>query len=215
MKSVNQRIAEALGVARGPGRRRGGPARRRLDRAVHRPLPQGSHRRARRRAAAHPRGAAALPARARGAARGDPRQRRASRASSTTSCRRQLDGGRHQGAARGPLPALQAQAPHQGADRARGRPRSRWPRRCSPTRRGDPKRRAAAFVDADKGVADVDGRARGRARHPRRALRRGRRPVGALREEFWTRGRLRLQGARGQGGRRAPSSPTTSTSPSR
>ena len=88
--TIPQRIAEELGVRRaaGDGGRRA--ARRRLDRAVHRPLPQGSHRDARRRAAAHAGGAAALPARAGGAAGRDPRVDRARRASSTTRCEAQI-----------------------------------------------------------------------------------------------------------------------------
>ncbi len=62
---------------------------------------------------------------------------------------------RQQGATGRPVPAVQAQAPHAGADRARGRAGAagRW--RCWPIRRRCRRLAAAAFVDADKGVADA------------------------------------------------------------
>ena len=104
--------------------RRRRPARRRVDGAVRRALPQGGHRRPRRRPAAHARGAARLPPRARGAARGRARLRSRSRASSTDEAPRADPRRRDQGAPRGHLPALQAEAPHQGPDRPGGRPRA-------------------------------------------------------------------------------------------
>ena len=85
VSAPHRRGARRTGAAGQRGRR---PARRRRDRAVHRPLPQGGDRDARRRAAAHARGAAALPARAGGAPRGDPRVDPRRRASSTTRSRR-------------------------------------------------------------------------------------------------------------------------------
>ena len=106
--------------ARSPGGRRRGPARRRLHRALHLALPQGSDRRARRYPVAQSRRAPALPARAGGAARGHPRQhRQPGQADAGTGKCRQPRG--NQGRAGRPLPALQAEAPHQGADRPRGR----------------------------------------------------------------------------------------------
>ena len=60
-----------------------------------------------------------------------------------------------QGRAGRPLPALQAQAPHQGADRARGRHRAAGRRAARRTRRWTRQTEAAKFVDADKGVADA------------------------------------------------------------
>ena len=109
--------------ARPPGQRRGGPSRRRGHRPVHRPVPQGGDRHARRRAAANARRAPPLPARARGAADRDSRQHRragqAHRRAAGADRRR-----RHQGQAGGPLPPLQAQAQDQGPDRPRERPRA-------------------------------------------------------------------------------------------
>ncbi len=105
-----------------------------------------------------------------------------------------------------------------GAPRRRSPARrgwSRWPRACSATRRVDPLAAAAAFVDADKGVADAAGRAGRRPRDPHRAVLGGRRPDRrAARAHVGARpaGRRRCGTARR---RRAPSSPTTSTSPSR
>ena len=93
----------------------------------------------------------------------------------TPELRRAIDGARDQGGAGRPLPAVQAQAPHQGPDRARSGPRAAGRRAA---RRPDARSReheAAAFVDADKGVADAKRGARRRARHPDRALGRGRR----------------------------------------
>ena len=132
---------------------------------VHRALPQGGHRRARRHAAAHARRAPRLPARARGAPRGDPREHRRSRASSRRELRAEHRRRGDQAAPRGPVPAVQAQAPHQGADRARGRPRAARRRRCSPTRRST--RGRGREVPA-RGVH------RARRREPRRARREGR-----------------------------------------
>src|SRR6185437_4975665 len=62
------------GRGRAPGQRRGRAARRRRDRPVHRQVSLGGHRRARRRAAAHARGAPTLPARTRRAPERDPKE---------------------------------------------------------------------------------------------------------------------------------------------
>ncbi len=53
----------------------------------------------------------------------------------TPELKAEIERRRNQAAPRRPLPALQAEAPHQGADRPRGRHRAagRWP--CWPTRR--------------------------------------------------------------------------------
>ena len=48
----------------------------------------------------------------------------------TPELQRAINGRRHQGRAGRPLRALQAEAPHQGADRAREPASSRWPTRC-------------------------------------------------------------------------------------
>ena len=79
----------------------------------------------------------------------------------------------------------------------------------------DPQRAAADFVDPDRGVPDAGRRPGRRPRHPGRAVRRGRGPA---RRAARVDGRPRLadlQGPRGPGGRRARSSPTTSSSASR
>ena len=64
-----------------------------------------------------------------------------------------------------------------GHDRARGRASSRWPTGCSPTRRSTRAEEAAAFVKRRRRPALLDAcrGARRRARHPLRALGRGRR----------------------------------------
>ena len=63
---------------------------------------------------------------------------------------------RLQGPAGGSLPALQAETPHQGADRPRGRPGAAG--RPAPRRPGqrDPQHEAANFVDPDRGVPDAN-----------------------------------------------------------
>src|SRR5206468_3442473 len=84
------------------------------DRAVHRPVPQGSHRYPRRRPATHARGAPALPPGAGGApVRGagvDPGPGQAGRRAAGADPRRRLEG-----PAGGHLPAVQAEAADQGA----------------------------------------------------------------------------------------------------
>ena len=115
-----------------------------------------------------------LPARARGAPRGDPQEHRGA-GQADAGARGRDRRRRHQGAARGPVPAVQAEAADQGADRARGRARAARATRCCRIRRACPRRGRARFVDAEKGVADVGRGARGRALDPDRDVRRGRR----------------------------------------
>ena len=112
------------------GRRAEGPAgadrrcrciaRRRRHGAFHRTLSQGSHRRPGRRAVARTRSAAGLSARVGGAARGGDQER--GRAGQVDG---RADGGVRGGAdeagARRSVRAVQGQAPHEGADRTRGR----------------------------------------------------------------------------------------------
>ena len=168
---------------------------------------------ARRRAAAHARGAAALPARAGGAAGGDPGvdpvPGQARRRARGADHRRRL-----QGPAGGHLPAVQAEAADQGADRPRGRAGAAGRRCCWATRPSTRATAAGGFVDADKGRRRRR-RAGRRPGDPGRAVRRGRRPdrrrcaSGCGAAAGWSPGCGR--GRR----RRARSSPTTSTSPSR
>ena len=105
----------------GPGQRRRGAARRRGHRPVHRPLSQGSHRRPRRHPAARAGSPLELPARARGPPRGGAQEHRGAGQAHAGTGRRHR-GRADQAGARGPLPPLQAEAPHQGPDRPRGRP---------------------------------------------------------------------------------------------
>ena len=52
----------------------------------------------------------------------------------TPELKAEIERCRNQAAPRRPLPAVQAEAPHQGADRPRSRHRAARPRRCLPTR---------------------------------------------------------------------------------
>ena len=83
---------------------------------------------------------------------------------------------RDQGRARGHLPALQAQAPHQGDDRARERAGAAGSTPSWPTARPIPAALAAAYVAKD--VVGRQGRAGRRARHPGRGIVRERGPAG-------------------------------------
>ena len=198
---------------RGAGDRGGRAARRRRHRAVRRPVPQGSDRHARRRAAAHAGGAAALPARAGGAPRRDPRVD--PRAGQARRRARGADPGRRlEGPAGGHLPAVQAEAADQGADRPGGRAGAAGRRAA-----GRPDRRPAGHRGAVRRRRDGRGRRRRRAgrrpRDPGRAVRRGRRPdrraarADVVPRAGWCPGSAT---ARRRPGR---SSPTTSSSPSR
>ena len=198
---------------REPGRRgRGRAARRRGDRAVHRAVPQGSHRHTRRRPAAHARGAAALPARAGRAPRRRPRvdpragqaRRRARgrrswrptrrRGWRTSTCRTSRSGGRRR--------------------RSPARPASsRSPTPCSPTR--PPTRATARRLRRRRaGVADAAAALDGARSILVERFAEDADLIGELRELMWSRGRLvRRCGTASR--TPAPSSPTTSTSPSR
>ena len=185
---------------RTPGEGGGGFARRRLDGAVHRALPQGGDGVARRFATARSRRAAALPPRDGGAAQGDPRfHPRAGQARRGAGSEDQRRG--HQGAAGGHLPSLQAQAPNQGADRARERAGAAGGRV------------AGGFVGRSKGAGrrlrqaglgrDRGSRARRRARHSRRTLRRRRGTAWPPARGLLDPRQTRVEGARREGiGRR-------------
>ena len=153
MDRINARIAAELGVQgrAGGGRRRA--ARRGRDRAVHRALPQGEDRRARRHPVAHARDAARRAARSGGPARDGAQDHRGAG---------QADAGaggpdqrrRHAHRAGRPLRALQAQAPHQG-EIAREAGLEPLADALLPTPTLDPEAEAAKFIDAGKGVDDV------------------------------------------------------------
>ena len=106
--------------SRTAGRGDGDAARRRRHRSVRGALPQGNHRRARRRAIAHAGRAPELSARTRRAPHRDPQfgprtgQARCRAGSRDPRRRQQGPAGRH-------LSAVQAEAPHQGRDRQGGR----------------------------------------------------------------------------------------------
>ena len=166
-----------------------------------------------RRAAAHARGAAALPARAGGAAGGDP---------GVDPSQGKLDD-----ALEAQILAADTKArlediylPYKPKRRTKAQiareaglePLADWPAR--PTR-ADPQRGGRGYVDAERGVADVAAALDGARAILVERFAEDADLIGELRERMWTRGPARLAGARGQGGRRAPSSPTTSTSPSR
>ena len=79
----------------------------------------------------------------------------------------------------------------------------------------DPRATAAGFVDAEKGVADAAAALEGARAILVETLRRGRRPDRHAARADVVAGPAGFPGTRGPGGRPAPSSPTTSTSPSR
>ena len=147
-----------------------------VDRAVHRPVPQGGHRRrSTTPSCARSRSGCATCASWRSA--GPPILESIRAQGKLDDALRGADPGRRlQGPARGHLPAVQAEAADQGADRPRGRARAARRRAARPTRRSTRSAAAAAFVDAEKGVADAAGRAGRRPGDPGRAVRRGRRP---------------------------------------
>ncbi len=145
----------------------GGAAWRGLHGSVHRPLSQGEDRRARRHATAQARGAPRLPARAGGPARHrfeDHRRARQAYARARPRHQRRRD----QDRAGRSICTLQAQAAHQGADRARGRARAVG--RCSAqeprSRPGDGSRQVRR---CGKGRRRCQGGAGGRAPYPHRA----------------------------------------------
>ena len=94
---------------------------------------------------------------------------------------------RLQGAAGGHLPALQAQAPHQGADRPRGRPRTAGRRAARPTRPWTRTAAAAALRRRGQGRRGRRGRAGGRAgRSSTERFAEDADLVGELRERMWS-----------------------------
>ena len=107
--------------------------------------------------------------------------------------------------------------------------RSGAPRRRSPARPGlepladallgdptlDPHGRGRGFVDAEKGVADAAAALDGARAILVERFAEDADLIGELRERMWTAGPARRHGPRRARRRRAPSSPTTSTSPSR
>ena len=122
---------------------------------------------------------------------------------------------RHQGAARGSLPALQAEAPHEGADRARGGTRAAGAGAAGRIRRSVPEqRRPRRTSNADKGVADVAAALEGARWILVEQFAEDAELVGGLRQLLWDTRRVEVHGRARQGGRRARSSPTTSTPPS-
>ena len=124
-----------------------------------------------------------LPARAGGAARGRPASSIDEQGKLTPELRAADRGRADQAGAGRPVPAVQAQAPHQGPDRPRSRPASRWPTCCGPTharsRRRGRRLREGREGRGRRGLHHRAGRARRRARHPVRALGR-RRCAGAV-----------------------------------
>ena len=91
--------------------------------------------------------------------------------------------------------------------RSRARPDwSRWPRRCSRIPRVAPETRAEAFVDADKGVADVKAALDGARAILMERSAEDAALVGELRDWLWDGGRIRARVYRRQGerGRQVP-----------
>ena len=106
MSSIHTTLARELGLTCGAGRGRYRPCRRGQHHPVHRPLPQGGHRRHGRRPAAHLRRAPRLPAQPRGPqGRGAARHRRAGQAHARAA--REDRGGRGHAARGGPVQAVQ------------------------------------------------------------------------------------------------------------
>ena len=204
--------------APGEGRRRA--ARRRRHRALHRPLPQGSHRRPRRHPAARTRSAPVLPARARRPPRGRAQEHRRAGQADARAARRDRRRADQAGAGR-PLPALQAEAPHQGPDRARGRHRAagrqavRRPD-AGPARRGrrpSSSRPTTAWTSRPCTRCSTACATSSPSAGPRTP-----RWCSALREWLWAEGLLQVQPdgrARTRTTPTSPSSATTSTTTSR
>ena len=107
---------------------------------------------------------------------------------------------RHQGPAGGHLPAVQAQAADQGADRPRGRAGAAGRRRCSATRPSTRSATAAGYVDAEKGVADAAAALDGARAILVERFAEDADLIGELRERMWNRGRLVSTVRDGQGG---------------
>ena len=162
--------------------------------------------------------AAGLPARAGRAPRRGAQEHRGAGQADARAGRRHRRRADQAGAGR-PLPAVQAEAPHQGHDRPRGRPRAAGRPAVRRSRRSIRTREAAAFVNAEtRGFADAFAGARRRARPAVRALGRGRRARGGAARVAVGRGPAAVEEdatARTSTTPTSPSSATTSTTPSR
>ena len=212
---IDRKIAQELGVRERQVEAAVDAARRRRHRAVHRPLPQGGDRRARRRAAAHAArsGCATCASWRSGAPRSSTRS--ASRASSTPRSRRAILAADTKARLEDiylpykPKRRTKAQIAREAgleplADLLLARPGART-RRRRPPRSSTPTRSvadAAAALDGARAILverfaeDAD-------------------LIGALRERMWTQRPAGLARCARARRRPAPSSPTTSTSPSR
>ena len=91
---------------------------------------------------------------------------------------------------RGRLPALQAEAPHEGDDRARGGPRAARRRACSVTPRSSRGRPATRSSTPTRGVPDADAALDGARAILVERLAEDADLVGELRERMWARGRV-------------------------
>ena len=99
-------------------------------------------------------------------------------------------GRRQQGPAGRHLSAVQAEAPHQGRDRQGSRPRAAGRTAADASRRTIRKTVAAAFVDADKQVADVAAALDGARAILVERFAEDADLIGALREQMWSNGLL-------------------------
>ncbi len=185
--------------SRSPSRRRRRPDRRRIDRSLHRPLPQGSHRRAGRHATPQPGRAAGLSARVGRPPRHHPVHHPGTgQADAGAGAPDQT--GRHQDSAGRPLPPLQAKAPDQGADRARSRAGAAG-RSVADRSDQDPGGRGRRLRRRREGGRRRQGGAGRRPSHPGRTLWRGRRTGRAAARHHGRKGRRHLQTGRGEEGR--------------
>jgi uncharacterized protein len=98
--------------------------------------------------------------------------------------------GRYQGAARGHLPALQIQAPHQGADRPRGRAGAagRCPAAANPQL--DPVTEAAKYLNAEHAIDDATTALAGARAILVERVGQDADLAEDLRERLWTQGRM-------------------------
>ena len=167
---------------------------------VHRALPEGSHRHARRHAASYAGRTPAVPARAGrtpgGRDRVDPGAGQARRRARSRDLGRRL-----QGTAGGHLSAVQTEAADEGADRARGRPGAagRHAARRSVGRPGDSRGRVRRRGSWRRGCRGRAGRC---TRDPRRTVRGERRPDRRAARDHVVARPARVAGAGRQAGRR-------------
>ena len=99
-------------------------------------------------------------------------------------------GGRRQGPARGHLPAVQAQAADQGPDRPGGRPRAAGRRAARPTPSSTRSRRPRGTSSTSSGVADAAAALDGARAILVERFGEDADLIGVLRERMWSRGRL-------------------------